>query len=207
MNRFLRLARFLFAEATVLAVFAPAIADYQAEVREESSRVARLGLHWRWFWALIALLVVTPFTVSIPSITERTPAASHASSGGSLFVILYAALFAGAWWCVQEFTAAAIVAGLLLAVALRAWNDRHPASLAEPAGAPLPAVVQINFSSTRVPGDVAGLIFAAGTILIVVVGLPGLRWFFTAAALASVAVAWMRFRAPARGMSCPSISA
>jgi hypothetical protein len=65
---------------------------------------------------------------------------------------------------------------------------------------PLPTVVQINFSSTRVPGDIAGLMFAAGTILIVVVGLPGFWWFFVAAALASGVVAWLRVR----HLSCPT---
>ena len=112
-----------------------------------------------------------------------------------MLTLLYAPLLAGAWWCMPAFTLAALVAGGLLAWVMRRWNDRHPASIMQPAPvASLPTVVEINFSSTRVPGDIGGLIFAAGAILIVVVGLPAFWWFFVAAALASGMVAWQRVR-------------
>jgi len=188
---FLRIARVLFTEQTVSAVFVPAVADCQTELRESSaSRVTHLLARGRWWWAFIVLLAVTPFSVSIPSIADRAPI-TRASSGGWLFVFLYGSLLAGAWWCVQEFMVAAIAAGVALACVMRAWNDRHPAIAAMPA--PLATIVQINLAAIHVPGDPAGLIFAAGTILIVVIAFPGLWWFFAAAALGSLLVAWTRF--------------
>jgi hypothetical protein len=51
-------------------------------------------------------------------------------------------------------------------------------------------VISTASSAIRVAGDGPGLIFAVGTVLIVVVGLPGLWWFFVAAGLGSVLVAW-----------------
>lgn len=199
MTLFLRIARRIFPDDTVAAVFMAAAADYQGELRDAPGRAASLVVRCRWIWAFAVLLLVTPLSLSKSSVSR--PLLVRGANGGGMLTLLYASLFAGAWWCVQEFTLAALVAGGLLAWAMRAWNDRHPASIIEPApAASLPTFVQINFSSTRVPGDIAGLMFAAGTILIVVVGLPGFWWFFVAAALASGLVAWLRVR----HLSCPT---
>jgi hypothetical protein len=180
MMLFLRIARRIFPNDTVAAVFMAAAADYQQELRDVRGRVATLAVRCRWTWAFVVLLLVTP----LPS--------SAWAGGGALLTLLCAALFAGAWSSAAEFTLPALVAGALLAWAMRAWNDRHRESSFEPAAASMPAFVQINFSSMRVPGDIAGLIFAVGTILIVVVGLPGWWWFFVAAAAGSGLVAWQR---------------
>jgi hypothetical protein len=204
MTRFLRLVRLLFADQTVSAVFLPAIADFQAELRETSGGAARLVTRYRWYWALAVLFLITPFSVSIPSITDRAPL-TRTANGGWFFMLLYAALLAGAWWCVQEFMVAGLIAGVLLAFAMRAWNDRHPVLLIMPRPADA-TFLQINLAKIPVSGDVAGLMFAAGTVLIVVVGLPGLWWFYVAAALGSLLVAWLRVAhdAPAASYS-PSI--
>jgi hypothetical protein len=188
MTLFLRVARALFGDQTVSAVFVPALADCQAELREARSRLARCVTWYRWSWALAVLVLITPFSVSMPSITDRAPL-TRTTSGGWFFMLLYASLFAGAWWCVQEFMVAALVAGVLLAVAMRAWNDQHPASIVLPSprgGTPL---VQINLAKIPVTADAAGLMFAAGTVVIVVVGLPDLWPYFAAAGLASVLLA------------------
>ena len=191
MNLFLRMARLLFAEQTISAVFLPALADFQEELRQTAaSRVGQLVTRARWCVGLTALLVITPFSVSIPSIADRAPL-KRPANGGWFFMALYASLLAGAWWTVQEFLLAALAAGAVLAWAMRAWNDHHPVSIVIPqrdAGAP----IQINLAKIPVTGDVAGLMFAAGTILIVVVGLPGLWWYFGSAALGSLVVAWTR---------------
>jgi hypothetical protein len=55
----------------------------------------------------------------------------------------------------------------------------------------------------RVAGDGPGLIFAVGTVLIVVIGLPGFWWFFVAAALGSLLVAWSLF--VRRSMELPPV--
>jgi hypothetical protein len=124
---FLRFARLLFAEQTVSAVFLPAVADFQSELREGSAtRMTHLVARCRWYWALPALLVVTPFSVSIRPISDRA-ALTIPTSAGCLVMLLYVSLFAGALWCVQEFMMTAIVAGAVLACVMRAWNDHHPA--------------------------------------------------------------------------------
>jgi hypothetical protein len=49
---------------------------------------------------------------------------------------------------------------------------------------------RINFSSTEVAGNIGGLIFAVGSVLIVVVGLPSVIWFLFTAIVAGCFVAW-----------------
>jgi hypothetical protein len=36
---------------------------------------------------------------------------------------------------------------------------------------------EINMSAIRVGGNLGGLIFAAGAVAILLIGVPGLRWF------------------------------
>ncbi len=53
----------------------------------------------------------------------------------------------------------------------------------------------INFSSMEVGGDVGGLMFAVGSVVAVVIGLPYLAWFVAAAlaggtVLATALVVW-----------------
>ena len=48
---------------------------------------------------------------------------------------------------------------------------------------------EINMSSIRVGGDLGGLIFAAGCVAILLVGVPGLRWFIGLSLLLAVAFA------------------
>lgn len=55
----------------------------------------------------------------------------------------------------------------------------------------------INMSSIRVGGDLGGLIFAAGAVAILLIGVPGLRWFIglslpLAGVLATAVIAWRR---------------
>jgi hypothetical protein len=189
MMLFLRVARRIFPNDIVVAVFMAAAADYQEELRHAEGRAAAFVVRCRWTCAFAVLLLITPLSLP-PSAARRLPA--RLASGGAMLTLLCACLFAGAWGSVAEFMLPAFVAGAFLAWAMRAWNDRHHESSFEPAATSLPSVVQINFSSTRVPGDIAGLIFAVGTILIVVVGLPGWWWFFLAAAAGSGLLAWHR---------------
>ena len=56
---------------------------------------------------------------------------------------------------------------------------------------------EINMSSIRVGGDLGGLIFAAGAVAILLIGVPGLRWFIglsllLAGVLAAAVIAWRR---------------
>lgn len=56
---------------------------------------------------------------------------------------------------------------------------------------------EINMSSIRVGGDLGGLIFAAGAVAILLIGVPGLRWFIglsllLAGVLATAVIVWRR---------------
>jgi hypothetical protein len=193
MTLFLHVARALFSAQTVSAVFLPALADCQAELREAQSPLERLVTWSRWCGALAVLVLITPFSVSIPSITDRAPL-TRTANGGWFLMVVYPSLFVGAWACFQEFTAAALVAGGLLAVVLRAWNDQHPASMVLPSPRGGTLLVQINLAKIPVTGDAAGLMFAAGTVVIVVVGLPGLWPYFAAVGLVGMLLAVARVR-------------
>ena len=61
---FLRTARLLYADHAVSVVFLSAIADFQNELREAGGdRVAHFVARCRWYWALLSLLLATPFFV------------------------------------------------------------------------------------------------------------------------------------------------
>lgn len=56
---------------------------------------------------------------------------------------------------------------------------------------------EINMSAIRVGGNLGGLIFAAGAVAILLIGVPGLRWFvglslLLASVLAVSLFAWRR---------------
>ena len=56
---------------------------------------------------------------------------------------------------------------------------------------------EINMSAIRVGGNLGGLVFAAGAVAILLIGVPGLRWFVglslgLAAVLAVAVIAWRR---------------
>lgn len=122
---FLRTARLLYADHAVSVVFLSAIADFQNELREaDGTRVSHFVARCRWYWALVVLLVATPFFVSKSLRADHTALISTIASGW-LFVALYALPFAGAWSCVREFMIAASAGGSVLACAMRAWNDQH----------------------------------------------------------------------------------
>jgi hypothetical protein len=122
---FLRTACVLYADHAVSGVFQSAIADFQNELREAgSNRLAHLVVRCRWYWALLALLVATPFYVS-KSLRADQVALTRTIASGWLFVGLYALPFAGPWSCFREFMIAASAGGSVLACAMRAWNDRR----------------------------------------------------------------------------------
>jgi hypothetical protein len=122
---FLRTAHLLYADHAVSVVFLSAIADFQSELREAGGdRVARLVARCRWYWALLTLLVATPFLVS-KSLRADHAALTRTIASGWLFVALYALPFAGAWSCFREFMIAATAGGSVLACAMRAWNDKY----------------------------------------------------------------------------------
>jgi hypothetical protein len=88
------------------------------------------------------------------------------------------------WPMLAWFGAAAVLAGLATAVVIRLWNDRHPTLVSAPETSH--RVVEINLAATPVDGNVGGFFFAAGTVVIVLVGLPGLTPLLLASLLGGV---------------------
>jgi hypothetical protein len=98
-----------------------------------------------------------------------------------LLSLLAVALFAAIWSMFGWFLLAGVGGGVIMAIALRRWNTRHPSQLAPTSRRP---DAEINLSSIPVAGDFGGLLFVIGAIVTVLLGLPDIRWFV----LGSVAV-------------------
>jgi hypothetical protein len=177
----LKIAPLVFNERFLAAVVRPTIADLQSEVAAAGpDRVKRLRARFRGYSAFWMLILVAPFASwsdDLPGIAPGRLAA------GSAIVTLLTVLTLGVSM-LFVFAAAALVA-----VLIHAWYERHPSEIAVPTVAPW-RTPQINFSSTDVAGNVGGLIFVVGTVLIVLLGLPWVVWFLLAAAIAACFVAY-----------------
>ena len=169
------------------SIFAAAVADFKSELRDAGDRPwKRLAVRCRWYVALGTLLVVVPLTVPASPVSGQ-PSAKPARHGGELVGWMTVGLFAAMWSLWGWFVVGAIAAGLGFACAMRMWHDRHPTTTAgvdEFTRRP-----EINLSAIPVAGDVAGLMFAAGSIVLVVAGLPSLRWLFVSILIAGMACA------------------
>jgi hypothetical protein len=140
-----------------------------------------------WFAvAVIALGVVV--AIALRAWHTRHPGAR----GGAdpLLSILVVALFAAIWSMFGWFVLSAVGGGVILAVALRRWNTRHPSQFA-PAGRTPGA--EINLSSIPVAGDIGGLLFVIGALITVLLGLPDIRWFVLASVVVGAVLAGVLF--------------
>lgn len=107
----------------------------------------------------------------------------------SVFVLLLTlSLVLAASSFFTPFALAALLAGVPLSVALH----RH-ADFGAGAGDSSPdRLAGINIASIHVGGDVGGLIFVLGSIAIVMLGLPSVRWFLIASIVAATVMAIAR---------------
>jgi hypothetical protein len=171
----LKIAQFLFSEGFVAAVVEPSIADLRFEVDAAGSdRRHRRRALWRGYAAFWRLTLVAPFDAW--SSMRRVAFASTATTLMAIPVL--------GGWIVGVAGAAALVA-----VLIHSWYERHPSIVAAPAEGPWRSP-QINFSSTEVAGNVGGLIFVVGTIVIVCLGLPPVVLFLLAVTVTASMVAW-----------------
>lgn len=174
---------------SISAVFAAARADFEEELAQAgASRIHRAGVRARWCWAFFVLAIVSALTLPKAGPDCRLFRVVPDRSGSVFMALLAGALYAATWEFFGLFMTAAVVSGTALAAALRAWNSRHPQGLATPEWN-RSTTPEINLSAIHVGGDIAGLIFAAGSVAIVIVGLWTMWWYFLAAALGSVLVA------------------
>ena len=101
---------------------------------------------------------------------------------GTALLTLVAALLVATWPFFGTFTIASLIVGLLAGLSMRSWHDEHPTRVAVP---DRPLHSEINLAAIPVRGDGAGLLFAVGSVAILL-ALPQLRWFLVASAVCSV---------------------
>lgn len=185
----LRIAPLLFSEQFVSTVVHPTIADLQSEFAAAgASPVRRLRAIVRGYAAFWTVMLVAPFAQWVAP--RRSADASSgflvrdfaAGVSGLTLLVVTGALF--------ELSALfVIVAGALCAIAIHVWYQRHPSQTAAPSGQPL-RTPQINFSNMDVAGNVGGLIFVIGSVLIVVLAVPQMLAILVAGAAAGCLLAW-----------------
>jgi len=115
---------------------------------------------------------------------DPTSQASRLARHDSVFVLLLMlTLVLATWTFFSSFALAALLAGLLLSIPLH----RH----ADDAGIESGDYRQvgINVSRIRVGGDAGGLITVVGSLAVLALGLPMLRWFLVASILVASVVA------------------
>ena len=171
----LKIARLLFTERFIGAGVEPTIADLRSEVvAAGTDRRQRRRALWRGYAAFWTLTLVAPF--------ESWALVRRVALGGSALTLLAMPVLGG--WVV-----AVVATGAVLAMLIHAWYEHHPSIVPAPSEGPWRSP-QINFSSTEVAGNVGGLIFVVGSILIVSLGLPVVFWFLLTGTLAACFVAW-----------------
>lgn len=184
---YLRLMRRCYGEELAERVFAPAVADLQHEWGEAAERPARLRVRMRGYVALARLAVATPFIAGVHGVALAPGPLVRLN--GQILLVLAGALYLGTVTVFGAFTVPSWAAGIVLAVLLRRWHLTHPSTPVEARIQTRVPVPEINFYSISAGGDVAGLMFAAGSISILVVGLPQFAWYLAVAALAGLAFA------------------
>jgi hypothetical protein len=179
--RLLKIAPWLFNERFIATVVRPTIADLQSEVAAAGpDPVKRLRARWRGYSAFWTLIVVAPFASWSDDLPHLMP--GRVAAGWTLVTVL-SVVTLGVW------TVFVATAATLVAFVLHAWYERHPSEMAMPHDAPWRSP-QINFSSTDIAGNVGGLIFVVGSVVIVSLGLPAVFWFLLAGVIAACFVAW-----------------
>ena len=186
----MRVASFCFDEPALTTIIQPAIADFQRELLHASGGAGRLTVRVRGY---VALAKVVLLALLIPGAGAGAPLTSLLlGRGGSSLALLALLLFAAVWPIFRVFVAGAIVAGLALAVCLRAWNNLHPTAVARTRQI-YGKDPEINLSAIPVGGNIGGFFFVLASSLTVLLGLPELRWFVVGAVTGGVALAWGLF--------------
>ena len=198
--RLLALARLIFDESVLNTVVHPTIADLQRELRDAgSNRSARLGAMWRGYRAFWTLVLFAPFAFWGAPMPGRAPiafpdlAARIAVTFIALTLVTLNDSALGIW------AATVAVGGTCFAVAIHRWNSRHPLAVAIPAALMTPRgphllrphlFPEINMSAIPVGGDVGGMLFVLGSMLVVLTGLPIVRLFLLVAVVLGGLCAW-----------------
>jgi hypothetical protein len=186
----LKLAPLFFSEHFISAVVHPTIADFQTEFADAGgSRVKRLRARWRGYRAFWSVALAAPFASWAAPAPDRPGVASARAAGylavGATTLVLLALTRA----MLGISGAVVTAAGVLCALLIHAWYERHPTDVLA-ARDQVWRSPQINFSSMDVAGNIGGLIFVVGSILVVVLGLPSVLWFLLAGGATGSLLAW-----------------
>jgi hypothetical protein len=171
----MKIAAALFDEGVVAAVVVPTIADLQAEVAAAGDdRKRRVRARLRGYAAFWTLVLCAPFAAHAWPVRDDRALVLPRRSGVGGWLLL-AGILGFTSPALTPWTATVLVGGVVFAIAIHLWYSRHPSLVATKDGERRP---EINFSAIPVGGNVGGLIFMAGSMAILVSGLPAWRWFF-----------------------------
>ena len=121
---------------------------------------------------------------------------------GTALLTLIAALVLATWPFFGTFTVAAVIAGAFLSMSMRTWHDDNPTRDDEPQ---ITAVhSEINMASIPVRGDAAGLLFAVGSVVILL-ALPQLRWFLIASVVCAAVAGFALIKWNTRASSSKTV--
>ena len=181
----MRVASYCFEDSVLDTVIQPAVADFQREVQAPGG--GRLAVRARGYLALAKVFLLA---LIMPGAGAGAPLTSLLlGRGGGSLALLALLLFAAVFPIFGVFVAGAMVAGLALAVGLRAWNSQHPTAVARSRQI-YGKDPEINLSAIPVGGNIGGFFFVLASSLTVLLGLPELRWFVFGAVAGGVLLAW-----------------
>jgi hypothetical protein len=180
----MRLASFVFDEAALTLIVAPAVADLQREVVAAGGTAP--GVRLRGYVALAKVLMLAAF---VPGAGAGAPLTRllFGLNGASSLALLAPVFYLAMSPAFGPFVAGTAVAGLVLAVGLRAWNTRHPGGVAARHGDGRDPV--INISSVVIGGNAGGFFFVLASVMTIVAGVPELRVFLLGAVVTGLLMA------------------
>jgi hypothetical protein len=182
----MRVASYCFEDTVLDTVIQPAVADFQRELQASGGNAA-LAVRARGYLALAKVFLLA---LVMPGTGAGAPLTSLLlGRGGGSLVLLALLLFAAVWPLFGVFVVGVIVAGLALAVGLRAWNSQHPTAVARSRQI-YGKDPEINLSAIPVGGNIGGFFFVLASSLTVLLGMPELRWFVFGAVVGGAALAW-----------------
>ncbi len=186
--RLLEIARLIFDPEVLATVVHPTIADLQREMNEAGPlRGRRLIARWRGYRAFWTVVLVAPLAFW-RSPVKRLAGLSFVDLVERVAVSLIAAtLLQLAWQVLGAWTIAAAMVLGFAAVTIHKWYERHPGHVGTDTDQPRRP--EINLSAIHVRANAGGLIFVVGSVLIIMLGLPMLRWFLFAGTAAGVLLA------------------
>jgi len=192
-RRLLALASRLLEHPAHLEAARAVVADMQHEVTEagdsrwRSARACLLGCVAFWY-----VVAVVPFALPEPGAAGRMQLLASGGTRQNAFsyfaVGLWVVLWLALWPAFGAFSLVPLAAGFAVAVALRAWHDRHPGFDTVDRTSGLPPRPEINLARIYVGGDIGGIFFVVGSVVTVLIGLAPVRPFALAAMACGIAV-------------------